>query len=310
MSVLSGDQIQVPEGFKLHTENSAHLLLPDSNDAFLNPVQEFNRDLSVACIRVWAAERDEQKKQKWLLNNRRQHDSEKPVGDMQTDDPESSEKSTSLEKEALSATGLRSIRYAKEIPSVKYVLANDLSPAACEAMRRNVEINGLGPGASDSSGSDLGKNSSLMYSHRVGQDRVDVVDLDPYGTAAPFIDAAVQCVKDDVEQAGKGSSGPSYSYKSHAGPTVPQRCPECQSSLHVRFGLPYSGLVLTKLPDGRTYVKVVKHIDEDPSRYGTSTRIKGMVTVASEELPVPFYFTPSKVAGSFRCEVPSLAETT
>ena len=27
-----------------------------------------------------------------------------------------------------------------------------------------------------------------MYNHRT---RVDVVDLDPYGTAAPFIDAAV-----------------------------------------------------------------------------------------------------------------------
>jgi tRNA (guanine26-N2/guanine27-N2)-dimethyltransferase len=78
MSALSEDQIQVPEGFKLHTENSAHLLLPDSNDAFLNPVQEFNRDLSVACIRVWAAERDEQRKEKWLLNNRRQHDVGKP----------------------------------------------------------------------------------------------------------------------------------------------------------------------------------------------------------------------------------------
>ena len=25
---------------------------------------------------------------------------------------------------------------------------------------------------------------------------MDVVDLDPYGTAAPFIDGAVQCVKD------------------------------------------------------------------------------------------------------------------
>ncbi len=64
--------------------------------------------------------------------------------------------------EALSATGLRSIRYAKEIPLVKlacdfiafvyfyelfyrYVIANDLSSSATEAMRRNVEINGLGP---------------------------------------------------------------------------------------------------------------------------------------------------------------------
>jgi tRNA (guanine26-N2/guanine27-N2)-dimethyltransferase len=36
-----------------------------------------------------------------------------------------------------------------------------------------------------------------MYSHRALKDRVDVVDLDPYGTAAPFIDAAVQSVRDD-----------------------------------------------------------------------------------------------------------------
>lgn len=35
-----------------------------------------------------------------------------------------------------------------------------------------------------------------MYNHRAERERVDVVDLDPYGTAAPFIDGAVQCVKD------------------------------------------------------------------------------------------------------------------
>jgi tRNA (guanine26-N2/guanine27-N2)-dimethyltransferase len=35
-----------------------------------------------------------------------------------------------------------------------------------------------------------------MYNHRTDTNRVDVVDLDPYGTAAPFIDAAVQCVND------------------------------------------------------------------------------------------------------------------
>lgn len=35
-----------------------------------------------------------------------------------------------------------------------------------------------------------------MYNHRAPKNRVDVVDLDPYGTAAPFIDAAVQCVND------------------------------------------------------------------------------------------------------------------
>jgi tRNA (guanine26-N2/guanine27-N2)-dimethyltransferase len=36
----------------------------------------------------------------------------------------------------------------------------------------------------------------LMYSHSPEHNRVDVVDLDPYGTAAPFIDAGVQCITD------------------------------------------------------------------------------------------------------------------
>ena len=43
---------------------------------------------------------------------------------------------------------------------------------------------------------ELKSFSALMYNHRAERNRVDVVDLDPYGTAAPFIDAAVQCVND------------------------------------------------------------------------------------------------------------------
>jgi tRNA G26 N,N-dimethylase Trm1 len=38
---------------------------------------------------------------------------------------------------------------------------------------------------------------ALMYSQRTAKTNVDVVDLDPYGTAAPFIDGAVQCVVDN-----------------------------------------------------------------------------------------------------------------
>lgn len=58
--------VTVPEGFTLHSENSAQILLPDNNEAFLNPVQEFNRDLSVACIRTWGEIAHEEKKKKWL----------------------------------------------------------------------------------------------------------------------------------------------------------------------------------------------------------------------------------------------------
>ena len=50
-------------------------------------------------------------------------------------------------------------------------------------------------------------SSMLMYSHSPERNRVDVVDLDPYGTAAPFIDAAVQCITD-----GGMLSSPSTSY--------------------------------------------------------------------------------------------------
>lgn len=51
----------------------------------------------------------------------------------------------------------------------------------------------------DCLGGRLTVYSALMYSHRDPQARVDVVDLDPYGTAAPFIDPAVQSVRDGGE---------------------------------------------------------------------------------------------------------------
>lgn len=43
--------------------------------------------------------------------------------------------------EALSATGLRSIRYAKEIPGVKQIIANDLSKKAFEDIKTNIQDN-------------------------------------------------------------------------------------------------------------------------------------------------------------------------
>ena len=58
----------VPEGFTLHKENTSAILLPADNDAFLNPVQEFNRDLSVACIRTWGEVANAEKEKKWRLS--------------------------------------------------------------------------------------------------------------------------------------------------------------------------------------------------------------------------------------------------
>ena len=46
--------------------------------------------------------------------------------------------------EGLAASGLRSIRYAREVGGVKEVVANDISRQALECMKRNIEHNGVG----------------------------------------------------------------------------------------------------------------------------------------------------------------------
>ena len=43
--------------------------------------------------------------------------------------------------EALSASGLRSVRFAKELPGVKKIIANDLSKDAYDSIARNVAHN-------------------------------------------------------------------------------------------------------------------------------------------------------------------------
>lgn len=43
--------------------------------------------------------------------------------------------------EALSASGLRSIRYAKEVEGVKKIVANDLSQRAVETIAQNIKSN-------------------------------------------------------------------------------------------------------------------------------------------------------------------------
>lgn len=43
--------------------------------------------------------------------------------------------------EALSATGLRSVRYIKEIPNINKLVSNDIDPTATDLMKKNFEFN-------------------------------------------------------------------------------------------------------------------------------------------------------------------------
>ena len=183
-------------GFAQVTEGKATILFPKDH-VFYNPVQQFNRDLSVAVIRTWseAPQTKTQLRQaayQERLQSQRIADGEeatKKTGE-QEHSMEGTRKITVLE--ALSASGLRAIRYALEIPNARTVYANDMSPSAIEAINRNIAHNHLPPERLQVTCSDA---NALMYSRQTK--RVDVIDLDPYGTAAPFIDAAIQALASD-----------------------------------------------------------------------------------------------------------------
>lgn len=94
--------------------------------------------------------------------------------------------------EALSASGLRSIRYSKEIfGDVKFIIANDLSIDAVESIKRNVEFNKVENVRVSHKDATL-----LMYECRDLLHQFDVIDLDPYGSPTIFLDGAVQSIKD------------------------------------------------------------------------------------------------------------------
>ena len=45
--------------------------------------------------------------------------------------------------DALSASGLRAIRFALEVPNVELVVANDFSEQAFDSIKQNVRLNGV-----------------------------------------------------------------------------------------------------------------------------------------------------------------------
>ena len=144
------------------------MLFPSLNDVFYNPVQEFNRDLTTAVIQNFIHERT----------------------DCSSPEQNKTEGITILE--ALAASGLRSIRFAKEISGIKSIVANDWSRQAVDSIERNVKHNHVG----DIIQPHNGDASLLMYKHKPTKDRFDVIDLDPYGSPTPFLDAAVQAVSE------------------------------------------------------------------------------------------------------------------
>ena len=104
--------------------------------------------------------------------------------------------------DALSATGLRALRYAQEIPFATAITANDMDRSATKSIKLNVEHNKLSSTITVNTGNALAHMYSVAFPHSDSHganhisSKYDVIDLDPYGTAAPFIDSALQALND------------------------------------------------------------------------------------------------------------------
>ncbi|EMR10636.1 N2,N2-dimethylguanosine tRNA methyltransferase [Pneumocystis murina B123] len=71
-------------------------------------------------------------------------------------------------------------------------MANDYAKSSIEMIKKNSIYNNV----SEKIKLSFEDARFLMYKHVIQRKHLDVIDLDPYGTASPFIDAAVQSVSD------------------------------------------------------------------------------------------------------------------
>ncbi|XP_051528168.1 tRNA (guanine(26)-N(2))-dimethyltransferase [Myxocyprinus asiaticus] len=200
-------------------EGKATILFPSANEVFYNPVQEFNRDLTCAVITEFAREQLAQRGVRILVPGEKDrvvvHLSEEKNGNadeeaLEKPENEQEKAEESAEKEyitaavgerceqglrvleGLSASGLRSVRFALEVPGLKNITANDYSAKAAALIARNAEHNNVSH-ILQASQRDA---SMVMYEAKGRKERYDVIDLDPYGSPSSFLDAAVQAVSE------------------------------------------------------------------------------------------------------------------
>lgn len=239
---------------KEESDSAQNSKVPRPQTVFYNPIQQFNRDLTVLAIRAFGSDIAARRKARQAAGpgsrrgkKRKRGKEDESSSDKKRNHPAAGDGSTEIVEEgnklevanevnlkaeddstalgtnigaetdaaqsngsttstrasefrildALSATGLRAIRYAKEVPMTTSVVANDLSRQATESIKRNVDHNEVSSKVSVTTGdAQTHMYNAASPMNRGKQSLYEVIDLDPYGTAAPFLDAAVRAVVD------------------------------------------------------------------------------------------------------------------
>jgi tRNA (guanine26-N2/guanine27-N2)-dimethyltransferase len=130
---------------------------PSRAPVFYNPVMELNRDLSVIAVQAYQ---------------------EKMKRDISVCEP-------------LAGSGIRGIRYAKEIRGVRKVIIGDLTERSTNLESHNVELNRL-----QALIEVQNREANLLLSNYTAPHRrFDVVDIDPFGSPIPYVDSALRALR-------------------------------------------------------------------------------------------------------------------
>jgi tRNA (guanine26-N2/guanine27-N2)-dimethyltransferase len=148
---------------KLLREGKVKLLLPDDvilgeearDVVFYNPFTSFSRDFSICVLKAYA---------------------------------NIAEKKSLRVAEPLTAGGVRGIRYAKEVEEVGEVVLSDVNPVAVRIARINAFLNQV----HEKVAVKLSNANSLLSKHDAKGKRFDFVDIDPFGSPAPYVDSAIR----------------------------------------------------------------------------------------------------------------------
>lgn len=149
---------------ELITEGKAKIWIPKRRDVlpsrlpvFYNPVMELNRDVAVLALQAF----------------------QRSLG-RETD-----------VCEPLAGCGVRGVRFALEVEGIKHVFLNDINQKAATLAEKNARENGV-----EKLISVKNSDANLFLSqHAAPRERFDYVDIDPFGSPAPYLDSAVRAVR-------------------------------------------------------------------------------------------------------------------
>jgi tRNA (guanine26-N2/guanine27-N2)-dimethyltransferase len=94
--------------------------------------------------------------------------------------------------EPLAGCGIRGVRFAMEVEGVLKIVINDINPKAVQLAQFNAERNNLVERVSVRN-----EDANLLLSrYAAPRKRFDFIDVDPFGSPVPYLDAAIRAIRD------------------------------------------------------------------------------------------------------------------